>query len=82
VKWQLSPYYNTGVTPVGPRYQDVVALGNRAYVLASSLSGAFDEAVYWLDTYDITNPLQPQWLASTGVPVCFYQHSPNLTANR
>jgi uncharacterized protein (TIGR03437 family) len=58
---------------LGADCSTLVVIGNRAYAGCTNLGEnvnivGFDPA-YWLDTWDITDPLNPTWLASTGLPV-------------
>lgn len=62
----------TETSPLGPTYLGVVTVGNRAYVLANNVpdnSGVAGDPTAWIDTWDITDPVNPMWLASTGAAV-------------
>jgi len=55
----------------GPGYQNMVVIGNYGYVLCTNFPDNSYIAGYqanWLDTWDITDPLNPKWLAATGIP--------------
>lgn len=38
--------------------------GNRMYVAASNHEGAWTDSYYWIDVYDITDPLHPAWVTA------------------
>lgn len=59
-------------TEFGPAYQSAVTIGNRAYVLCTNMPDMASipgYEAYWIDTWDITDPLNPNWITATGVPV-------------
>ncbi len=39
-------------------------VGNRMYVSATNHIGAYSDSYYWIDIYDLTDPLQPVWLTA------------------
>lgn len=39
-------------------------LGNRAFVPASNYIGTHTDSYYWMDVYDITDPVHPVWLTA------------------
>jgi hypothetical protein len=56
----------------GPGYRQVAMIGNRAYVLCTDMPDTSYIPGYeatWLDTWDVTDPLNPQWVGSTGLPI-------------
>ncbi len=42
----------------------LVIVGNRMYVAASNYSGANSGSYFWIDIYDMTDPLHPAWLTA------------------
>jgi hypothetical protein len=38
--------------------------GTRMYVAATNHDGEWSDSYYWIDVYDITNPLYPRWVTS------------------
>jgi hypothetical protein len=42
----------------------LVIVGNRMYVAASNHAGAYNDSYFWIDIYDLTDPLHPTWLTA------------------
>ena len=42
----------------------LVVVGNRMYVAASNHLGAYTDSYFWIDIYDLTDPLHPAWLTA------------------
>ena len=52
--------------PSGTNDESIAISGNRAFVLADGSPGAafFDKTYFWIDVYDITDPVHPVWIDS------------------
>jgi hypothetical protein len=51
--------------PFGTDDESIAISGNRAFVLADGSFGAFfDKTYFWIDVYDITDPVHPIWIDS------------------
>lgn len=52
--------------PIGTVDESIAVSGNRAFVLADGSPGAafFDKTYFWIDVYDITDPVHPVWIDS------------------
>ena len=48
-----------GTSPTG-----IAAIGNRLYVSASNHAGSYSDSYYWIDIYDISDPIHPIWLTA------------------
>lgn len=62
---RVSDYFdlNQYPFPFGTSALHVAVGGSRAYVLASgSLMGPLDQSKYWIDVYDLTDPVRPVWI--------------------
>jgi hypothetical protein len=42
----------------------MAVVGNRLYVSASNELEAYNDSYFWIDVYDITNPLNPTWVTA------------------
>ena len=42
----------------------LTVVGNRMYVAATNHLGAYNSSYFWIDIYDITDPLHPSWLTA------------------
>jgi hypothetical protein len=52
----------TGFSPFGSVDQSVAISGNRAFVAATNLPNGFVQSRFWIDVYDITDPIHPVWV--------------------
>ena len=51
--------------PTGTGDESIAISGNRAFVLAAGSPGEFfDQTYFWIDVYDITDPVHPVWIDS------------------
>jgi hypothetical protein len=42
----------------------LAVVGNRMYVAASNHAGAYNDSYFWIDIYDVSNPVNPVWLTA------------------
>ena len=49
--------------PVGTANSQIAVSGNRMYTLATgNLAGPYEATYYWIDVYDISDPIHPVWI--------------------
>jgi hypothetical protein len=62
---RVADYFNLlqTPTPLGTFAVDAGVIGNKAYVLATGqVDFALDNPYYWVDVYDLTDPIRPTWV--------------------
>jgi hypothetical protein len=60
---RLSDYRNfVNVQPFGTVPTSIAIAGNRAFVSATSVPPSFLRTRFWIDVYDVTDPIHPLWL--------------------
>lgn len=61
---EISDYFDYNMSlPGGTEYEQVAVSGDRLYALAGgNAGGLYEETYFWIDVYDITNPVHPVWI--------------------
>ena len=71
---RINDYFDEHQPDAPGSFADGLAIvGNRMYVAASNHLGGYTDSYFWIDVYDLTDPLQPVWLtaveANSSAPV-------------